>query len=290
MVIADANVRFPWLPNPKLTYANGNLQSGQVTEWEHDYEFRPGRWAQKDFNFETPAFDLITTEKTVLKLRHAETFERFDYPGRYVDKDLGTRLTRTLMEAEEAAYQAVRGASTYPRLDAGGKFSLLNHPCDEDGKTFVIRRVRHEAADSSYLGNTGTPSRYSNTFEAIPHEVPFRPLRVTGKPFVHGPQTAIVVGPAGEKIFTDKAWPGAGTVSLGSLRQARRQELVLDPRFSVVVRPWLGWREPATCRARGGGILPGRRSRSPADNRASIQWREPHGDGDAGQQDAERDP
>ena len=32
MVIADANVRFPWLPNPKLTYANGNLQSGQVTE------------------------------------------------------------------------------------------------------------------------------------------------------------------------------------------------------------------------------------------------------------------
>ena len=36
------------------------------------------------------------------------------------------------------------------------------------------------------------------------YDVPFRPLRRTEKPFVHGPQTAIVVGPPGEKIFTDK--------------------------------------------------------------------------------------
>ncbi len=204
LVMGDSNVSFRDLPDPKLIYAPQNVQSGQVTQWEHAYDFRPGRWAQKDFNFETPSGDLQTSEKTVLNLNSAETFERFDYPGRYVDKGLGTKLTRTLMEAEEAAYHAVRGASSYRYLSVGGKFSLQRHPCQEEAKQYVVRRVRHEATDNSYLTSDAEPSRYDNTFEAMPYDVPFRPLRVTEKPFVHGPQTAIVVGPPGEKIFTDK--------------------------------------------------------------------------------------
>jgi type VI secretion system secreted protein VgrG len=34
--------------------------------------------------------------------------------------------------------------------------------------------------------------------------VPFRPQRLSPKPFVQGPQTAVVVGPAGEEIYPDK--------------------------------------------------------------------------------------
>ncbi len=34
--------------------------------------------------------------------------------------------------------------------------------------------------------------------------MPYRPERLTPKPFVQGTQTAVVVGPAGEEIFTDK--------------------------------------------------------------------------------------
>jgi type VI secretion system secreted protein VgrG len=212
MVIADKNVSFKALLDPQLIYAPGTIQSGlatrqsgDVTRWEHAYDFRPGRWAQRDFNFETPSTDLTTNEKTVLKLRNAPTFERYDYPGRYVRKGLGTQLTRTLMQAEEAAYHAVWGASNYPCLDVGRRFTLARHPCEDDASAYVIRRVRHEATDTSHLtDNSGEPSRYDNSFEAIPYDVPFRPLRVTEKPFVHGPQTAIVVGPPGEKIFTDK--------------------------------------------------------------------------------------
>ncbi len=203
LVLADKNVSFRPLPDQQLVYAPGNLQSGHVRQWEHCYDFRPGRWSQKDFDFEKPSSDLTTTEKTVLKLRNAQSFERFDYPGRYTDKDLGGKLTRTLMEAEEAAYHAVRGASNYPCLDAGGKFMLTSHPCEDSKKAYVIRHVRHEAVEPSYL-NQDEASHYANTFEAIPHDVPFRPLRVTERPFVHGPQTAMVVGPPGEKIFTDK--------------------------------------------------------------------------------------
>src|SRR5262249_15127350 len=48
---------------------------------------------------------------------------------------------------------------------------------------------------------------YHARFTCIPYgegQAPYRPPRLTPKPIVHGSQTAIVVGPSGEEIFTDK--------------------------------------------------------------------------------------
>jgi type VI secretion system secreted protein VgrG len=50
-------------------------------------------------------------------------------------------------------------------------------------------------------------SAYQNQFTCIAHGAgmpPFRPLARTPKPIMRGNQTAVVVGPAGEEIFTDK--------------------------------------------------------------------------------------
>src|SRR5262249_24749283 len=45
---------------------------------------------------------------------------------------------------------------------------------------------------------------YEHSFERVPFSTPMRPLRKTPVPVVQGCQTAVVVGPAGEEIFTDK--------------------------------------------------------------------------------------
>jgi type VI secretion system secreted protein VgrG len=45
---------------------------------------------------------------------------------------------------------------------------------------------------------------YSNKFTCIPDFVPFRPPRMTRRPVIDGTQTAIVVGPPGEEIYTDE--------------------------------------------------------------------------------------
>ncbi|MGH7070600.1 MAG: type VI secretion system Vgr family protein [Acetobacteraceae bacterium] len=203
LVISDRNTTFQDLPNAKLVYAPNNEQSGEVTAWEHSYEFRSGRWAQTDFDFEAPSKKLVTNQRTLLKLSGADTFERFAYPGGYVEHDHGSALTRTLMETEEAAHHAVRGASRYPPISVGGRFELDGHPSGPQGR-YVIKSVSHDAADPSYFGNADARPYYANSFEAIPYDVPFRPPRTTEKPVVHGPQTAIVVGPPGEKIFTDR--------------------------------------------------------------------------------------
>ncbi|ETR65098.1 MAG: hypothetical protein OMM_06134 [Candidatus Magnetoglobus multicellularis str. Araruama] len=45
---------------------------------------------------------------------------------------------------------------------------------------------------------------YSNNFTAIPYSIPFRPQRKTPVPMIRGTQTALVVGPAGNEIYTDQ--------------------------------------------------------------------------------------
>ena len=86
----------------------------------------------------------------------------------------------------------------------GGKFTLEAHDiASEAGKSYVLTSVEHTAVDASY-GQNGKASPYKNTFTCIPSTVVFRPARVTPQPVVHGPQTAVVVGPASEKIYCDR--------------------------------------------------------------------------------------
>ncbi len=72
---------------------------------------------------------------------------------------------------------------------------------------YVLTEVQHVASvGRSYsLGDADEAAKhYSNQFTCIQASVPFRPPRVTPKPFVQGPQTALVVGKSGEEIWVDK--------------------------------------------------------------------------------------
>jgi type VI secretion system secreted protein VgrG len=80
----------------------------------------------------------------------------------------------------------------------------------------VLTEVQHSAsvADTYTMNSSGGAGgeSYSNDFTCIPETVPFRPARLTPKPFVQGPQTAVVVGKSdpsdgggsGEEIWVDK--------------------------------------------------------------------------------------
>jgi type VI secretion system secreted protein VgrG len=56
----------------------------------------------------------------------------------------------------------------------------------------------------SYRSGAGGGFHYHNNFTCIPAGLPFRPRRLTPRPQVQGTQTAVVVGPSNEEIFTDK--------------------------------------------------------------------------------------
>jgi type VI secretion system secreted protein VgrG len=176
-----------------------------VSSWQREADYRPGKWAQADYNFETPTTHLISTTESVLQVEGNQQYEVFDYPGEFATRSEGDRLTRMRMEEEEAAHDVARGESDCRAFSPGYKFDLQDHPRDDQNDTYLLVSVKHSASQGGFVGGENESDfRYANSFTCIPGDVTFRPARVTPKPVVHGSQTAVVTGPDGEEIYTDE--------------------------------------------------------------------------------------
>ena len=81
-----------------------------------------------------------------------------------------------------------------------------------------------------------TGSDYHCTFVAMTTVQQFRPQRVTPKPFVQGPQTAVVVGPSGDEIYTDKY----GRVKVQFHWDSRGKKNEQSSCWIRVSHPWAG--------------------------------------------------
>jgi type VI secretion system secreted protein VgrG len=205
LVLADHKNAYKDCAEKEVIFSTGSTLPGHATRWEHEYEFRPGKYAQTDYNFETPSTSLNAQSTSIVPLPDNKKFEVYDYPGLYLQKGDGGELTKVRMEEEEADYDVVNGDGTCSTFNPGGKFTLKKHECSsEQGKGYVVTAVQHAARSTSYVTGGEQGEDYRNSFTCIPDSVTFRPARTTRKPFVQGPQTAVVVGPKGEEIYTDK--------------------------------------------------------------------------------------
>ncbi len=211
MIFADkAHVHVNCSPQSKVRF---NVSAGAVMQ-EEDYvfsfdaeeELRPGKYALTDYNFETPNISLLAHATTVDKVGDNASFEIFDYPGIYLKKDQGGDLAKVRMEEEEALFHVMTGSSNCRSFASGFKFSLSEHSRQDLNGDYLITEISHSASagHSYYSGEGGSQQSYSNHFTCIQAAVPFRPQRLTPKPVIQGPQTAVVVGPSGEEIYPDK--------------------------------------------------------------------------------------
>lgn len=204
MVLGDSVSAYFELDEPDVRFSPvGQKQFEQLSSWEHVYEFRPGKVAQKDFNFKTPNDDLLADKNSRVKYDQNANLEVYDYPGRYVESDNGSRLTNLRLEELEAEHDHVRGSGYYLTFAPGGRFKVRQHQRPgEEGKSFVLVEVATEFNSNLGLNNSVTID-FHNRFRCIPAETIYRPPRNTHKPFVEGPQTAIVVTD-GQEIVVDE--------------------------------------------------------------------------------------
>ncbi len=180
-------------------------QEDVITDWKIEQEYRPGKYALTDYNFETPSTSLMVNENSIVQMGGNSKYEIYDFPGEYLKRPQGQQLVKIRMQEEEAPASVVSGASTCRAFGAGHRFDLLEHYRQDLNKAYLITTVQHDfSVGDSYETGDESVLRYSNRFTCIPHAVPYRPLRVTPKPVVQGPQTGIVAGKAGEEIWTDK--------------------------------------------------------------------------------------
>jgi type VI secretion system secreted protein VgrG len=219
MVIADSASAHE--PCPGQETAGYNLVSGGIDEedvihsWKLEQELRSGKYTLTDYNFKTPSANLIATEPSVIDVGGNSNFELFDYPGEYAVRGDGSAFAKVRMQEEEASHLVANGSSVCRAFTSGYKFTLQDHYQDTMNVSYVLTEVQHSASVAdTYAMNSGGGGgeSYSNDFTCIPASVPFRPARLTPKPFVQGPQTAVVVGKSdasdgggsGEEIWVDK--------------------------------------------------------------------------------------
>jgi len=160
-----------------------------ITRCRIEQQVVTGKFAHDDFNFETPSTDLkVEVEGAGGGLR------LYEYPGGFLKTDAGEARANRRIEAAEQPRQLLRGEGQVRAFAAGHKFDLKEHYRADANASYVLRRVSHHA----------TQERYTNSFEAFPVGVPFRPPRAAARPVVAGVQTAVVTGKSGEEIWTDK--------------------------------------------------------------------------------------
>jgi type VI secretion system secreted protein VgrG len=229
----------PEQPEARCNFAPGALlDEDTITGWQMEQELRPGKYALTDYNFETPSTSLAVNVATTVNGGSNGKYEIYDFPGEYLKKAQGEQLVKIRMEEEEAPHTVVSGASTCRAFTPGYRFDLTGHYSQQMERSYVLTEVQHVASVGESYSEAGADvdQSYSNHFTCIPHDVPFRPSRVTPKPTVQGPQTAIVVGRSGEEIYTDKY--GRVKVQFHWDREGKRDEN--SSCWVRVSHPWAG--------------------------------------------------
>jgi type VI secretion system secreted protein VgrG len=198
-----------------------------IHSWRVDNKMLTGKYELRDFHFQLPTNDLLATQTSLFDIGKNQDLEHYDWPGGYAKRfdaidpggtentarlnpifDDRERTVKIRQEELDVAYKSIYGTADCCSMTAGYKFDLKDHPVKENNISHVLVNVQHEAVQSpSYISDDAVSNAYMVNFVCIPHGggfAPFRPLRKTPKPVVHGSQTAKVVGNPDDEIFTDK--------------------------------------------------------------------------------------
>ena len=208
-----------------------------VYDWVAEGRHHSGKYQHTDYHFPTPNADLKTPESNPGKFAHSD-FEIFDYPGEYDKRSDGEQWSRVRMEELRADRETFQGGGDVTGLATGRKFTLSEGPSPADVGEYVVIASSIDLKSNIYeSGTTGEMGEsYHCTFTAIKSADQFRPARVTPKPLVPGLQTAVVTGPKGEEIYTDKY--GRIKVQFHWDREGKHDENTTC--FMRVATPWAG--------------------------------------------------
>ncbi len=198
---------------PELFFNLGNRsleQGAYVRQFHYREAVRPSDVELKDYSFKTPAYGL-SQKKMGAELDHQrDTYQHFDYPGRYKQDPSGNAFAQSRLDALRNDAVAGSGKSNSAALLPGQTFSLTEHPNGALNTDWQIVHIRHTGEQPQALEEEGGsgPTVYHNEFGVVKANTTWRARigspEAPHKPMVDGPQIAIVVGPEGEEIYCDE--------------------------------------------------------------------------------------
>ncbi|EHK67720.1 type VI secretion system Vgr family protein, partial [Achromobacter arsenitoxydans SY8] len=181
----------------------GRLDVDVFHEFGVDERLFPGRVVVDDFDFTRPRMPLATSSHQPRETSWAEG-EIYEWPGDYTDAKHGALISRVRMEERRARGVRSHGYGNVRGLAAGQTFFLTEHLYERANREYLV------LASDLVLNEIEEESGGSVTYECVnqmevqPTEEVFRMPRTLPKPVVSGPQSAIVVGPPGQEVWTDE--------------------------------------------------------------------------------------
>jgi type VI secretion system secreted protein VgrG len=214
LVLADGpQAHQPAAGYERIAFAPPDGHRDQGVEYVRLWKARSGteaaQYTHADYDFTRPRARLYATSKSPADDGEAG-LEVYDYPGGFLTSSDGDAYARLRLEQLRRDVRDWVGEGNARGLTAGALFSLTDHPVDDQNAEYLIVSTRyrlqgHELRTQDTPQATGEePSIFDCELRAIAGSETFRPPRVTPKPRALGPQTALVVGPAGREIWTDQ--------------------------------------------------------------------------------------
>ncbi len=207
-----------------------------ITAWECARQVQPGAFAHRDYDIERPTVDLLA-KKTSPRPYAQSTHEMYDFPGHYVKKPEGEAYAAVRIDEYGSLFETIEATTNARGVAVGHLLKVTGHTREDQNREYLVTSATYDLEFSDYeaMPDRGGAS-YRCAFVAMSSQQQFRPRRLTPKPFMQGPQTATVVGPAGEEIHSDKF--AQIKVQFHWDRYGKRDEN--SSCWMRVVQPWAG--------------------------------------------------
>lgn len=208
LVLADSMSAHQAIPGYETIpyFELNNMTAGDretIHEWNLSLQVQPGAYATTDYDFEKPKTSLMS--KLMNPMEHSESkHEVYDFPGEFVQGSDGERYARIRLEELQSSHHSANGKTNARAMVAGALFTLENYLREDQNRQYLVVESHYQLQTHGYGIDDTAEWKYECAFSVVDAQSPYRKAQSTPKPIVQGPQTAVVVGPAGETIWPDK--------------------------------------------------------------------------------------
>ncbi|RQT20423.1 type VI secretion system tip protein TssI/VgrG [Burkholderia contaminans] len=163
-----------------------------------------GRHQTTDYDYTKPRADL-SSQKVDPRGHDHDSFASFEWPGGYRDDAPGAHYSRVRLEEQQAEHERASADTDVRGVAPGYLFTLEHCPRADQNREYLIVRCQYRFQENAYASDQGAEAVVHQTMMLVqPSSLPYRSPRDTPRPRTNGPQTATVVGPPGEEIWTDQ--------------------------------------------------------------------------------------
>ena len=184
------------------TPSGGSTDEEGIGQWALEDSVTPGIYSLDDYDFRKPNAWLFQAQQNPASPKPG-SIDVYDWPGRFVETGHAEFYARIRQERWQVEHQQIQATATAAGIAPGHIFTLTNAPFFSDNGEYLVTAAGYHFEENRYASGEGE-TIHRTDFTVIPASVSYRPAQSTAWPRTYGPQTAKVVGPQGESIWTDK--------------------------------------------------------------------------------------